>query len=142
MHLLNLKIHVFQIIGHQASEILDYQSIIQLLTSFWKSWIILSKNLDFHFDNPRFSTYCTERVENLGLSIENLSFSESMSNNLKNLDFQVESWKTWIIDWKSKFFLKIDWKSKFFLKILDYQMKIFEYRPIIQDFLQKSRIFE
>ena len=117
--------------------------IIQVFSSFWKSWIIKSKNLDFHFDNPRFSTYCTEQVKNLGSSTENPSFSESMSNNLKNLDFQVEklvdnprfskiSWKTWIINWK----------SKFFLKILDYQMKILDYQPIIQDFQQKSRIFE
>ena len=56
----------FQIIGHQASKILDYQSIIEVFSSFLRSWIIKSKNLDVYFDNPRFATYCTEQVENLG----------------------------------------------------------------------------
>ena len=69
-----------------------------------------------------------------------------MSNNLKNLDFRVENLglssdnpsfsityqKSWIINWK----------SKFFLKILDYQLKILDFRPIIQDVGRKSKIFD
>ena len=30
-----------------------------------------SKILDYQFDNPRFSIYCTPRIENLGFSVDN-----------------------------------------------------------------------
>ena len=104
------------------------------------------EKLGFHFDNLGFSTYCKKQVENLGLSTENPGFSKPMSNNLKNVDFRVKNLglssdnpsfsityrKSWIINWK----------SKFFLKILDYQLKILDFRPIIQDVGRKSKIFD
>ena len=112
------------------------------------SWIIKSKNLDFHFDNPGFSTcFVQSKLKILDYQTENPSFSDlPMSNNLKNLDFRVENLglssdnpsfsityrKSWIINWK----------SKFFLKILDYQLKILDFRPIIQDVGRKSKIFD
>ena len=128
----------FRFVVHLASKILDYQVIILVFQLFNDILDYQIEKLGFHFDNPGFSTYCTKQVENLGLSTENPSFSEPMSNNLKNLDFRVENLglsndnpsfsityrKSWIINWK----------SKFFLKILDYQLKILDFRPIIQDF--------
>ena len=136
----------FRFVVHLVSKILDYQVIIQVFQLVNDILDYQIEKLGFHFDNPGFSTYCTKQVENLGLSTENPSFSEPMSNNLKNLDFRVENLglssdnpsfsithrKSWIINWK----------SKFFLKILDYQLKILDFRPIIQDVGRKSKIFD
>ena len=69
-----------------------------------------------------------------------------MSNNLKNLDFRVENLglssdnPSFLITYRKSWI--INWKSKFFLKILDYQLKILDFRPIIQDVGRKSKIFD
>ena len=98
-----LIIQDFRLIVQSKLKILDYRLKIQV---FQSQCPIIWKNLDF-------------RVENLGLSSDNPSFSFTYR-------------KSWIINWK----------SKFFLKILDYQLKILDFRPIIQDVGRKSKIFD